>query len=115
MGRGLGVVGVTALLACDATTPLPCEVDGVLAGKCRQCHNAELEFGATVPLVSWEDTQRPAPGDRARRVWHVMQERVHSPDRPMPPPGIGSLAADELAVFDAWFDAGAPPGAEPCD
>jgi mono/diheme cytochrome c family protein len=94
--------------------PLPCDVDAVMVAVCHLCHGDPPDFGAPMPLVVWEDTQARAPTDRSRLVWELMEERVHDPVRPMPPVGTGELDADELAILDAWFAAGAPPGEAEC-
>ncbi|HUH02410.1 MAG TPA: hypothetical protein VML75_10460 [Kofleriaceae bacterium] len=92
-----------------ADTPLPCDVDRVLEDKCRLCHGEPTAFGAPFELMSWEDTQATV---KSQPVWELMQDRVHDPAMPMPPRGLAQLTADELAVLDAWFSAGAPPRAD---
>jgi hypothetical protein len=111
------VAGFLALAAAscgDDATPLPCDVDAVLEAECRRCHNAKLEFGAPMPLSSWEDTQATAVTDDSVLVWELMQDRVHGVGGLMPPPGVGSLSAAQLATLDAWFAAGAPAGDGEC-
>lgn len=105
------------LAACgEPSTPLPCEVDQVLEDKCRICHGAEVEFGAPMSLVDWEDTQAGAP-TTDQRVWEEVRDRVRDTGDPMPPRGLPALTADERAILEAWFAAGAPPGddAQACE
>ncbi len=90
-------------------------MEQVVADECRLCHNAKLEFGAPMPLLTWEDTQETAPTDPQREVWEVMEIRVGSATSPMPPGGVGDFTTDERAVLDAWFQAGAPPGTGHCE
>lgn len=95
----------------EESTPLPCDVDSVLADACRQCHNAARQFGAPMPLLDWEDTQAKAIGGRLQ-IWESMRERINDPDTPMPPGGTGTLSNDERQILEDWFAAGAPPRAE---
>jgi mono/diheme cytochrome c family protein len=112
MTRTLALLLLVA--ACSGpSTPLPADVDAVFADKCQTCHGDPLAFGAEFALLSWEDTQAPAPTDPDRPIWEVARDRVHSTARPMPPPGLPALTAAELAILDAWFDAGAPPADQP--
>jgi uncharacterized membrane protein len=92
----------------ESETPLPCDVDQVLADKCRQCHGSPVEFGAPIELIAWEDTQATIDSEQ---VWKIMERRVHATVEPMPPRGLPTLTAEELAILDAWFDGGAPPRA----
>ena len=108
MTRALALLLLVAACA-EPSTPLPADVDAVFAAKCRSCHGDPLAFGAEFALLSWEDTQAPAPTEPERPIWEVARERVHSTAMPMPPPGLPALTAAELDVLDAWFDAGAPP------
>ena len=89
-------------------TPLPCDVGDVVAARCQGCHAAQPKFGAPMPLVSWEDVHAPAKSDPAREVRELIAQRVHDPVRSMPPGA--PLPASELAMLDAWLDAGAVAG-----
>ncbi|MCC7541785.1 MAG: hypothetical protein IT379_36540 [Deltaproteobacteria bacterium] len=66
-----------------------------------------------MPLVGWEDLQRPAVSDPNRRVWELVAERVHDPERPMPPTGV--MAPTDVTALDAWAAAGALAGESVCD
>lgn len=99
-----------SLAACgDPSTPLPCDVAQVFEDKCQICHGAEVEFGAPMSLVDWEDTQASAP-TRDQPVWEAVRDRVRDSQDPMPPRGLPALTPDQLAILEAWFAAGAPPG-----
>ena len=67
-----------------------------------------------MPLISWDDTQLPAPTDSSLLVWEEMELRVHDTVFPMPPSSIGELSVGDLAILDAWFAAEAPEGTEEC-
>lgn len=85
---------------------LPCEVDAILATRCRGCHSATPAFGAPMPLLTADDFHAPAASDPSRPVLELVKRRIHDDVRPMP--ASGPLPADELAVLDAWLDRGAP-------
>jgi len=95
-----------------AASGLPCEIDELLATRCRQCHADPAKFGAPMPLVQRDDFMVPATTDPTRTVGDLVGERVHDAARPMPPTGL--LAADELAAIDAWLAEGAPASADDC-
>lgn len=94
----------------EPSTPLPADVAAVVEDRCALCHGDPLAYGALMPIVDWEDTRAPSPSAPSRPVWQQMELRVHDAERPMPPRGVEPLTAGELAVLDAWFAAGAPPG-----
>ena len=96
------------------TTGLPCDVDAVMKSRCQGCHGAVTQYGATMSLVSWDDLQKPAPSDPAKKVLDVVKARIHAPDRPMPPVPNPLLAATELATLDAWLGAGTPASSATC-
>jgi hypothetical protein len=91
----------------------PCEVDAILAERCRGCHGDMLAAGAPMPLVDAEDFAAPAVSDPQVRVLDRVAERIHDPARPMPPTGM--LESTELATLDAWLQAGAPESADACE
>lgn len=117
----LGLLGVVALAACSSqeatptdagSTPLPCDVDAVLAKNCRSCHQSPPKFGAPMPLTSWEAVHKKAVSTPSLEVWQLMKQRVHDAKNPMP--AAGMLGAADLAVLDGWFAAGAPKGSGAC-
>jgi hypothetical protein len=67
-----------------------------------------------MPLVTWDDLQRPAPSDPSRSVWQLVQQRIHDPDRPMPPPEFPPLDLDQADTLDDWMAGGANQGSEQC-
>jgi Copper type II ascorbate-dependent monooxygenase, C-terminal domain/Copper type II ascorbate-dependent monooxygenase, N-terminal domain len=91
---------------------LPCEVARVVKDVCQTCHSNPPAAGAPMPLVSWEDTQRPSKSNPAEPVWKRMKARLHDAAHPMPP--ITPLAPSDLAALDAWLDAGAPRSDASC-
>jgi hypothetical protein len=65
-----------------------------------------------MPLVTWDDTQRPSISNPAEPVWKRMKARLHDAKSPMPP--VTPLATSDLAALDAWLDAGAPRAEGTC-
>ena len=39
-------------------TGLPCDVDKVLKSRCQTCHASDTRYGASAPLVTYEDLQK---------------------------------------------------------
>lgn len=99
-----------------ATAPsgLPCDINNLLTTRCQTCHSANPQYGAPMPLVTWDDLQRPASMDPTKKVYQRVQERVHSVDQPMPPGSQPRLSDQEIASLDAWIAAGAPSSDATC-
>ncbi|HMI91283.1 MAG TPA: hypothetical protein VK509_07965 [Polyangiales bacterium] len=97
-------------------TPLPCELERVVATSCRGCHAREPGPLAPMALVSYEDLTAPAISDPSVSVYELAKRRVHDSAAPMPPPPSRRLTGDELTLLDSFFDAA--PEADPgpgCD
>src|SRR5262245_57560588 len=84
------------------STPLPCDVDTVLANNCRSCHARPPQFGAPMPLLTWEDTQGPSKEDASKKIYERMGARIHDDANPMPPSPNARLSAADTATIDAW-------------
>lgn len=120
VGRVDGMVpsGPPALPADAAVPPgpddgptLPCEVSAILAGYCSGCHGAVPLFGAPMPLVTLADLQAPAPGQPGVSMYDRVLARMEDEQRPMPPPPNAVVDPADVAVFRAWVEGGAQPGA----
>jgi mono/diheme cytochrome c family protein len=83
---------------------LPCAVDAVLKASCQSCHGATPIGGAPMALVTYADLMKPGNTQPNKKVYELVQERVHDTKRPMPP--IGSLMPDDIAALDAWVAGG---------
>lgn len=94
---------------------LPCDVDKVLADHCRKCHASPPQFGAPMPLVTWENLVAPSLADPAKKVYEGVVERVADERRRMPPSPNAPLSAAEQKTLADWIAAGAPRGADRCD
>jgi hypothetical protein len=87
---------------------LPCDVDAVLAARCRECHGATPLYGASMPLVTNADLHVPSRSNASIPVYQAVRARTHDATRPMPPPPSARLDAASQATLDAWIDRGAP-------
>jgi hypothetical protein len=92
---------------------LPCDVDDVLAKKCRRCHTTPARHNAPFELYTWDDTRR----DRLGHPLYVHIGRVvETGYMPLPIPAIPPverLTAEEKRILVDWVDAGAPRA--PCE
>ncbi len=118
--HGVGVGTVLTLLGvlpgCEPSPerqPLPCDVAEVLSDKCGLCHNENLDFGAPMPLLDWQDVQGNSMTS-GRPIWQEIEIRTHNQADPMPPVGQPSINFDEHDVLDKWARAGGPAGTVPC-
>lgn len=103
-----GSSGDSSVSSGTPGTGLPCDVDALLAKRCRTCHVAG--GSGPMPLVSYEDLTAPARSDGARSVAVVSIERLRSPDQPMPPSPFERAPSSEIAVLERWVAAGMPRG-----
>ena len=92
---------------CSPSDKLPCDVQQVLVAKCQTCHNGNREQ-APMPLLTYADTQAPAPSNPGEQVWQRIGVRIESKANPMPPGTAEPLADAERQVLRAWVEAGAP-------
>ena len=90
---------------------LPCEVDAVLKTRCQTCHAAEPKFGASAPLVTFDDLQKTFG---TKKVYELVASRVKDEARPMPPSPNARLADKELAAIEGWIAAGAKASDATC-
>lgn len=98
---------------CNSNEHLPCDVEDVLVAKCQTCHNGDPRL-APMPLLTYADTQAPAPSNPADQVWQRIQVRIESTVNPMPPSHAAALTDGERQVLRAWVAQGAPGSAVVC-
>ena len=103
----------TAIVDAGAT-PLPCDVDAVLEAHCRRCHGRPPTNFAPMAMVTWEDTQAPAPDNPSAPIWQVMQGNITAMPPTMPPAPDAPLSDADTATLLTWIDVGTPPGASAC-
>ena len=87
------------------TSGLPCDVAAVLSSLCTSCHGNPPTTGTPMPLLSYANLTAQKGG---KSYAQLSVERMASTTAPMPPGG-GATAAD-IAVLQAWIDAGLPQG-----
>src|SRR5579859_7172318 len=90
-------------------TGLFCDVQSVLRSRCQSCHTTPLPAGVPMPLVSSSDLMAPGVTDPSRRVADLCVARMKDPQKPMPPVPAVPASASEIAAFETWIAAGAPP------
>ncbi len=94
--------------AAGNASGLPCDVDAVLAQKCRSCHGAKLK--SPMALLTYEDLVAPSKSDPSTSVAALSLARMKDLEKPMPPSKASAATASELAAFDRWLAAGLPAG-----
>lgn len=99
--------------AADAGLADFCGVLQVMQSDCQVCHGSTPVAGAPMPLVTYEDFMRPALSDPTRKVYELVDERIHDERRPMPPAGV--LPGPKLAPLEAWLAAGAAEPHASCE
>lgn len=91
---------------------LPCDVDRILKSNCQGCHGTNPQFGASDPLVTYDDVH-VVKGET--KLYERIHDRIHDATRPMPPQPNERLSDADLQVMDAWIAAGAPSSEDSCD
>lgn len=86
---------------------LRCEVDSLLATRCRSCHGSPLT--APMPLITYDDLAAPSKSNPAKSTAALAVERMASATAPMPPAGA-RVTDPEMKAFAAWVDEGLPRG-----
>jgi hypothetical protein len=106
-GTGGSIDGGIRRDATGTDPMLACRAKAVSDAKCANtCHTSPTTFGAPMPLVAWQDWQRPAL-DGMRKVYQSAHDRIHRNGAGRMPQN-SSLSASEMSTFDAWFGEGAP-------
>ncbi|MBX3196845.1 MAG: peptidylglycine alpha-amidating monooxygenase [Labilithrix sp.] len=93
---------------------LPCDVADVLAEHCQKCHASPPQFGAPMPLVTWDDLDAPSRADPTKKVYEGVIERVADERRRMPPSPNAPLSDAEQKTIADWIAAGAPRSTDQC-
>ena len=87
---------------------VPCDVATVLANQCLSCHGATPSGGAPMPLVTYDELTAPSKKDASQTVIQRCVARMTDAANPMPTGGLPPAA--DVAVLQAWIDAGTPKG-----
>jgi len=92
----------------DEDLGLPCEVAALLRARCQSCHSASPVSGTNLSLRGYADLasfSKVVPTVTvAARALHRMKDGL----APMPPTPAGPATVEEVAVLQAWMDAGLP-------
>jgi hypothetical protein len=94
---------------------LPCDVDKILATHCRKCHSAPPQYGAPMPLMTWENLHARAVSDESKNVYDLVPLKIANDAAPMPPPPNPRLSDADRKVLADWAAAGAPRGPDSCE
>jgi hypothetical protein len=108
-GGGKGAGG-----GADAPTQtgLPCDVDKVLKSRCQTCHGSETKFGASAPLVKFDDLQKTHAS--GKKIFEMVAARIKDAARPMPPSPNPLLTDAESKTLEGWISAGAKSSPDSC-
>lgn len=93
-----------------AATGLPCDVQQLIENRCIACHLSS----STLPMLTYEDLQKPAPSDGTKSMLKMAVERMKSTDKPMPPPPALAPTAEEVAILEGWLKLNAPREEKNC-
>lgn len=98
-----------------AASGLPCDVEKVLAQHCQKCHSAPPQYGAPMPLVTWDNLNARAVSDETKKVYELIPAKVNDDARPMPPPPNERLSGADRKILSDFAAAGAPRGPASCE
>jgi hypothetical protein len=89
---------------------LPCDVDDVLAKKCRRCHAIPPRHGAPFPLFTWTELQATRSSQPLYQVVARVVQTGFMPLRIPANPPVEPLTDSEKKTLLDWAGAGAPRG-----
>jgi hypothetical protein len=99
----------------DGPSGLPCNVDTILAKNCRKCHSDPPQYGAPMPMLTWDDLQKPAPAFEKYKVNELVALKIDDDLNPMPPAPNPRLSEGDRDIIKSWVAAGAPKDPVGCD
>jgi hypothetical protein len=89
---------------------LPCDVDQVLADKCRRCHGTPGRNGAPLIFYKWSELHAEYLGEPVyKRLGRAVQTGFMPNRIPANPPVEPLSSAEKQTLLD-WVAAGAPRG-----
>ncbi|MBX7098973.1 MAG: hypothetical protein K1X89_14785, partial [Myxococcaceae bacterium] len=89
---------------------LPCDVATVVQTSCALCHGAVLANGAPIHIVTRADLLRPSDISPELNIGQRSVLRMKAPTGRMPPMPHNPVAANLIASFESWVNAGLPEG-----
>lgn len=101
--EGLNATGSGA--GSGAVTGLPCDVQQVFENRCIGCHLGP----SPAALLTYDDLKKPSK-DPSKTLAQASVERMKSTTNPMPPAPALAATPEEIAVVEAWVNAGAAKG-----
>ena len=111
-GVGTGTGGTSSVTPAVDGTPIPCDVQNVVANNCHTCHGA-TPVGGAVRLVTYEDFHKPSPFygptklmDTTKQIYEVAKIRINNGEMPQ----NKTMAPADLTMLDTWLGAGALAG-----
>lgn len=93
------------------TGPL-CDVLELMRDKCQSCHSIPPARRVPMSLASYEDLVAPSPNEPTLSVAQASLGRMQDPTAPMPPAPATPATTADVAVLQAWLDAGMPSSCE---
>lgn len=104
--RYLDVLDMSSSDGDSANSGLPCEVSQVFSKTCTACHSSSAS--GLPKLLTYADVTTSSAVDPSKKIIERAIARMQDPARPMPPSGLAP--ASEVAVLQAWLNAGTPKG-----
>ncbi len=89
-----------------ASSGIPCDVSQVLSKTCTACHSSTAS--GLPKLLTYADVTAASMVDPTKKLIERAIVRMQDPARPMPPSGLPP--ASDVAVLQAWVNAGTPMG-----
>ena len=105
-----GAGGGTTSTGSGTVEGLPCEVAALLTAKCISCHSTPPLPNVPSSLTSYADLTAPSKSHPEKSAAVVALSRMKAATSPMPPSPASPPSAAEIAVFEAWVNAGTPMG-----
>src|SRR5882672_5517738 len=111
----LSQCGTTGTCQCTSTPvggadTVPCNVEQVLQGHCWTCHGVNNKYGAPTEVTA-SGFRAASKKDPTKTVGALAAIRVQDPTQRMPPAGNPELSPSDIAIIQAWANAGNPAGA----
>jgi hypothetical protein len=106
-GGATGAGAGTAAGGQAGASGLPCEISALLNSYCSACHGNPPSGGAPESLLSYEQMTMQVP-KLGKTFAQYSLERMKAMAGPMPPKPADAVPADQIALFEAWVNAGTP-------
>jgi len=106
----VGSGGTTAEGGAPTTGAGPlCDVIALMRAKCQSCHSPPPRLRSVpMALATYDDLVAPSPSDAQTTSIDMSIARMQDTTAPMPPAPAAPATAAEVAILQAWIDAGAP-------